>query len=57
MDANNVFLHGDLEEKLYMKMPPSYTFSNNKVYKLQNPFMVFDELHTNGLSWSDFWAF
>ena len=36
LDVNNTFLHGDLEEQLYMKMPPEFISSDNtKVCKLQ----------------------
>lgn len=35
MDIHNAFLHGDLEEEVYMKLSPGFHSSTNKVCRLR----------------------
>ena len=45
IDMHNAFLHGDLEEEVFMKMSPSFKFSDaHKVYRLRESFYG----HNNG---------
>ena len=34
-DEKNVFLHGDLDEEIYMEVPPGHDSQSNKVCKLK----------------------
>lgn len=35
LDVNNVFLHGDLKEKVYMKVPEGVSHKPNQVCRLK----------------------
>ena len=60
MDVKNAFLHGDLQEEIYMKLPSAMTTSPHDVYKLrcslyglkQAPRAWFEKFHNTVLSFS-----
>ena len=61
MDVKNVFLHGDLQEEIYMKLPSGMTNSsphyvcklNRSLYGLkQAPPAWFEKFHSSILSFS-----
>ena len=42
MDVKTMFLHGDLNEEIYMKQPKGFSIKSKKelFYKLKNPFLA-----------------
>jgi len=49
MDVTNVFLHGDLDEEAFMRLPLVFSSSSpHKVCRLRNHLMDYGKHHDNG---------
>lgn len=47
-DVNNAFLHGDLEEEVYMKLTPDFrTIGKDRVYQLHKSIFVLQQAFHN----------
>ena len=50
MDVKSAFLHGDLQEEIYMEQPPGYVHDNSSLVCLsRNPYMALSKLLELGM--------
>ena len=53
LDVKNAFLHGELDEEIYMEVPPGFESKKNKVYRLKKTFY---DLKQSPKTWLDRFA-